>query len=158
MKLFNWDSPHWYAGAFIGEHSYSRPNMPIAEGRPDVTDLQIAEQFGKDCLTKLEKDETLSDFYLKGNIPYRFVGPSTPAAPVCTEECFACGECIEVCPTHAIALSDEGKIETEITKCIKSLRLRKECPNGARVFDTPYTPMLHQNVRHAVNLNYLYNE
>ena len=132
------------AGAFIGEHSYSRPNMPIAEGRPDVTDLQIAEQFGKDCLTKLEKDETLSDFYLKGNIPYRFVGPSTPAAPVCTEECFACGECIEVCPTHAIALSDEGKIETEITKCIKCCACVKECPNGARVFDTPYTPMLHQ--------------
>ena len=132
------------AGAFIGEHSYSRPNMPIAEGRPDVTDLQIAEQFGKDCLTKLEKDETLSDFYLKGNIPYRFVGPSTPASPVCTEECFACGECIEVCPTHAIALSDEGKIETEITKCIKCCACVKECPNGARVFDTPYTPMLHQ--------------
>ncbi len=87
------------AGAFIGEHSYSRPNMPIAEGRPDVTDLQIAEQFGKD---------------------------------------------IEVCPTHAIALSDEGKIETEITKCIKCCACVKECPNGARVFDTPYTPMLHQ--------------
>ena len=132
------------AGAFIGEHSYSRPNMPIAEGRPDITDLQTAEQFGKDCLTKLEKDETLSDFYLKGNIPYRFVGPSTPAAPVCTEGCFACGECIEVCPTHAIALSDEGKIETEITKCIKCCACVKECPNGARVFDTPYTPMLHQ--------------
>ena len=132
------------AGAFIGEHSYSRPNMPIAEGRPDITDLQTAEQFGKDCLTKLEKDEILSDFYIKGNIPYRFVGPSTPAAPVCTEECFACGECIEVCPTHAIALSDEGKIETEITKCIKCCACVKECPNGARVFDTPYTPMLHQ--------------
>ena len=95
-------------------------------------------------LTKLEKDEILSDFYIKGNIPYRFVGPSTPAAPVCTEECFACGECIEVCPTHAIALSDEGKIETEITKCIKCCACVKECPNGARVFDTPYTPMLHQ--------------
>ena len=120
------------AGAFIGEHSYSRPNMPIAEGRPDVTDLQIAEQFGKDCLTKLEKDETLSDFYLKGNIPYRFVGPSTPAAPVCTEECFACGECIEVCPTHAIALSDEGKIETEITKCMKCQSTR--CKKLQRVF------------------------
>ena len=132
------------AGVFIGEHSYSRPNMPIAEGRPDITDLQTAEQFGKDCLTKLEKDEILSDFYIKGNIPYRFVGPSTPAAPVCTEECFACGECIEVCPTHAIALSDEGKIETEITKCIKCCACVKECPNGARVFDTPYTPMLHQ--------------
>ena len=92
----------------------------------------------------MEKDETLSDIYLKGNIPYRVVGPSTPASPVCTEECFACGECIEVCPTHAIALSDEGKIETEITKCIKCCACVKECPNGARVFDTPYTPMLHQ--------------
>lgn len=43
------------AGAFIGEHSYSRPNMPIAEGRPDITDLQTAEQFGKDCLTNWRK-------------------------------------------------------------------------------------------------------
>ena len=29
------------AGAFIGEHSYSRPGMPVAEGRPDANDLQI---------------------------------------------------------------------------------------------------------------------
>ena len=87
-------------------------------------------------------------------MPYRFVGPSTPAAPVCTEGCFACGECIEVCPTHAIALSDEGKIETEITKCIKCCACVKECPNGARVFDTPYTPMLHQKcaARHEPEL------
>ena len=101
------------AGAFIGEHSYSRPGMPVAEGRPDANDLQIAEQFGKDCLK-------------------------------CTEECFACGECIEICPTHAIYLNQEGKIETEIAKCIKCCACVKECPNGARIFDTPYTPMLHE--------------
>ena len=132
------------ASAFIGEHSYSRPNMPVAEGRPDATDLQVAEQLGKDCLAKLERSGTLTDFYIKGNVPYRLVGPSTPAAPVCTDECFACGECIEVCPTHAIALSDEGKIETEIAKCIKCCACVKECPNDARIFDTPYTPMLHE--------------
>ena len=28
------------AGAFIGEHSYSRPGMPVAEGRPDANDLK----------------------------------------------------------------------------------------------------------------------
>lgn len=132
------------AGAFIGEHSYSRPNMPVAEGRPDATDLQIAKQFGMDSLEKLEKAEALEDFYMKGNVPYRSVGPSTPAAPICTESCFACGECIEVCPTHAITLSDEGKIETEVGKCIKCCACVKECPNEARVFDTPYTPMLHE--------------
>ena len=132
------------AGAFIGEHSYSRPGMPVAEGRPDANDLQIAEQFGKDCLKKLKNSETPADFFIKGNVPYRYVAPSTPAAPLCTEECFACGECIEICPTHAIYLNQEGKIETEIAKCIKCCACVKECPNGARIFDTPYTPMLHE--------------
>lgn len=132
------------AAAFIGEHSYSRPNMPIAEGRPDAADLQVAEQLGKDSLAKLGKPEKWDDFFIKGNVPYRYVGPSSPAAPVCTEACFGCGECIEVCPTHAITLSNEGKIETEISKCIKCCACVKECPNEARVFDTPYTAMLHQ--------------
>ena len=132
------------AGAFIGEHSYSRPGMPVAEGRPDANDLQIAEQFGKDCLKKLKNTEAPADFFIKGNVPYRYVAPSTPAAPLCTEECFACGECIEICPTHAIYLNQEGKIETEIAKCIKCCACVKECPNGARIFDTPYTPMLHE--------------
>ena len=132
------------AGAFVGEHSYSRPDMPIAAGRPDMADLQIAEQLGKDSLVKLKKVERPDEFFIKGNTPYRYVGPSTPAAPVCTDECFACGECIEVCPTHAITISEEGKIETEMTQCIKCCACVKECPNGARIFDTPYTPMLHQ--------------
>lgn len=132
------------AGAFIGEHSYSRPNMPIAAGRPDSVDLQIAEKLGKDSLSKLEQVNSLNEFFIKGNIPYRNVGPSTPAAPVCTDECFACGECIEVCPTHAIVLSNEGIIETEVTQCIKCCACVKECPNEARVFNTPYTPMLHE--------------
>lgn len=69
------------AGAFIGEHSYSRPGMPVAEGRPDANDLQIAEQFGKDCLKKLKNSEAPADFFIKGNVPYRYVAPSTPAAP-----------------------------------------------------------------------------
>ncbi|WP_455674489.1 4Fe-4S binding protein [Phocaeicola sp.] len=132
------------AGAFIGEHSYSRPQMPIAAGRPDADDLNIASQFGKYSLKKLREEDEPVDFYVKGNVPYRHVGPSTPAAPVCTEHCFACGECIEVCPTHAISLSDEGVIETEVSKCIKCCACVKECPNEARIFDTPYTPMLHE--------------
>lgn len=132
------------AGAFIGEHSYSRPNMPIAAGRPDTDDLQCAEQFGRKSMEKLEKEGLSGDFFIKGNVPYRYVGPSTPAAPVCTDGCFGCGSCIELCPTHAITLNDDGKIATEVAKCIKCCACVKECPNGARVFDTPYTPMLHQ--------------
>ena len=34
------------AGAFVGEHSYSTPGTPIAEGRPDAQDLAEAAAFG----------------------------------------------------------------------------------------------------------------
>ena len=38
------------AGAFIGEHSFSTPELPIAAGRPDADDLQQAREFGKSSL------------------------------------------------------------------------------------------------------------
>ena len=34
------------AGAFVGEHSYSTPETPIAQGRPDARDLAAATAFG----------------------------------------------------------------------------------------------------------------
>lgn len=135
------------AGAFIGEHSYSRKDMPIAKGRPDAEDIKWAEQFGTDSLNKLVSASAISDiypFYIKGNVPYREVAPSTPSAPVVDEDlCAVCGECIEVCPTNAIYVNVEGKIETDKTTCIKCCACVKECPIGARIFDTPYTAMLH---------------
>ena len=62
------------AGAFIGEHSFSRKGMPIAEGRPDESDLNQATEFGKKIIEELEKVscvECLSALEVKGNFPYR---------------------------------------------------------------------------------------
>lgn len=146
------------AGAFIGEHSYSRANegMPIAAGRPDADDLAKAEAFGKACLDKLnaaiaEKGTEnilaeISNFFVKGNVPYKVITHGTPTCPVSTEDCFACGECIEVCPTHAISLSEDGNsIETDVNRCIRCCACVKECPAGARIYNTPYTARLFQN-------------
>lgn len=132
------------AGAFIGEHSYSRMGMPIAEGRPDADDLETAIRFGKSCLAKLETEGWKSPLSVKGNRPYREVKPSVPSAPVCNENCFGCGECIQLCPTKAISRGTDGGIETEALLCIKCCACVKGCPNAARVFDTPYTAMLHK--------------
>ncbi|WP_051327489.1 flavodoxin family protein [Desulfatibacillum aliphaticivorans] len=33
-------------GAFVAEHSYSLPSRPIAHGRPDVSDIATAQDFG----------------------------------------------------------------------------------------------------------------
>lgn len=133
------------AAAFVGEHSYSRKGMPIAEGRPDETDLNVAKDFGRKCLEKLQRPDCFEPFFIKGNRPYRTVGPSTPQAPVCNEKSFGCGECIPVCPTAAISQDADGKIVTDVAKCIKCCACVKVCPNGARIFDTPYTAMLHAN-------------
>ena len=156
------------AGAFIGEHSYSRQNegMPIAAGRPDEEDLQKAIQFGKECLLKLEKaekevrssseqtenaegklqlKELISNFYVKGNIPYKVITHGTPTCPVSTEDCCACGECISLCPTHAISIDKDGKIATDVNECIRCCACVKGCPIGARIYNTPYTARLFQN-------------
>ena len=66
------------AGAFIGEHSYSTPGMPVAEGRPDSMDLADASIFGGECARKLESPGAFAPFHIKGNRPYK--EPSRPAS------------------------------------------------------------------------------
>ena len=137
------------AGAFIGEHSYSRPaeNMPIAQGRPDTSDLSIATDFGKKCLGKLQQTSgnLLSDFFVKGNNPWKVLTHGTPTCPESTENCHACGLCIDVCPTHAISLNNEGQIQTDVNRCIRCCACVKDCPTGARIYNTPYTAKLFTN-------------
>ncbi len=136
------------AGAFVGEHSYSRKDMPIAAGRPDKDDLFKASQFGHDTLKKLEEAgclPKLSVLEVKGNYPYKVKGPSTPQAPVTDEElCTQCEYCIDVCPVAAISIVDDRMFSDPVL-CIKCCACVKECPEGARTFDTPYTAMLHKN-------------
>lgn len=135
------------AGAFIGEHSYSTVQYPIAMGRPDAEDLRLAKRFGKESLSKLERtNPDIPAFFIKGNVPYKPLMAGKPSAPVCTGDCFVCGECVEVCPTHAIRISTDGsRIETDANRCIRCCACVKACPNGARRYDNPFAAFLHAN-------------
>lgn len=137
------------AAAFIGEHSYSREDKPIAGGRPDENDLALAAAFGESVRDKLETCRDCRNqpvLQVKGNFPYKTKGAKTPATPVTSAElCIACGTCREVCPTGAFYPG--GQFESDPVLCIKCCACVKACPTGARVFDTPYTDMLYTHFR-----------
>lgn len=130
------------AAAFVGEHSYSRNNMPIAAGRPDQEDLTIAFEFGTAIAQKLTSGNPATPLVVAGNRPYIDKGPFTPATPYTDESlCTQCQTCIDLCPTGAIILEEE--IVSDKNQCIKCCACVKFCPNEARIFNTPYTEMLH---------------
>jgi hypothetical protein len=87
--------------AYIGEHSFSSPETPIAEGRPNASDLDHAEAFGRKVAEKLLSATSradLLDVATPGNHPYR--GDSKlwdvdfiAVGPACTH----CGLCAAGC-------------------------------------------------------------
>lgn len=121
------------AAAFIGEHSYSTPEKPIAQNRPDANDLQLANTFGKEIGKIVAKSHTIESLQnIPGNTPYKLVQARPPMSPITLEnECTKCGICVAVCPTQAIKMNNT--IETDQTTCIMCCACIKQCPTLARV-------------------------
>lgn len=152
------------AGAFVGEHSYSTAETPIAAGRPDRQDLAEAEAFGRSVRRRLETHGTAPvDVgrlraprtpllpllrFLRFVISYRR-SRRCDAAPLLprtdTGRCSRCGRCAAVCPTQAIARGAEER--TDPARCIRCCACVKACPAGARTFGTPFAAVLARNFR-----------
>jgi ferredoxin len=127
------------AGVFIGEHSL----MPIAHGRPDEEDLKKAREFGKkieERLTDIKATADISPLQIPGSFPYLAM-PQTPKdalqlSPATNETlCTKCGTCADVCPAAAITINDT--VITDLDACILCCACVNNCPNQARVMDSP---------------------
>ena len=127
------------AGAFIGEHSYSTAETPIAVGRPDAQDLIQARDFGsrvRTTITDFRNSGTMTWVPLPGTFPYKGYGAQPEISPVTRRDrCNLCGECADVCPTAAIAV--DKTVLTEKRGCIRCCACVKKCPAGARVMEEP---------------------
>ena len=140
--------------AFVGEHSFSSPELPTAQGRPDASDLRRAEEFGREVLEKLRSTSSLKDLpdlCVPGDHPYREETElwSVDFVEV-GHECIQCGICAEGCPVGAIDFEDSRVIDKE--KCFTCCACIKSCPQGARTMKPG--PVMDA----AIRLKELYSE
>lgn len=148
-------------GTFIGEHSYSTLQHPIAVGRPDASDVAFAESFGAKVKAKIEAAADREHLYgvdvrriqrprqpfiplfrfLRRVIKLRKSGVPMPRTPQVDEAlCSHCGWCAAHCPVQAITPGSEQC--TDASLCIRCCACVKGCPQQARTFDTPFAALL----------------
>ena len=127
------------AGAFIGEHSFSKI---LAKGRPDVLDIEIAESFGANISSEIKSGNSKDGIDVKGESPYRpYYRPRDiegnfydfrKIKPKTNDTCTDCKVCAEVCPMGSIYMDDVSKF---IGICIKCGACIQKCPVGAKYYD-----------------------
>ena len=127
-------------GVFIGEHSLSNKEIPIALGRPDKEDIEKARSLGKRIRNKimeLSSIDEISPLNVPGNFPYEEKKRGNKFSPVTVEElCIKCGRCTQVCPTMAVTMNES--VTTDKNECIHCCSCIKNCPTGARIMDDPH--------------------
>lgn len=111
------------AAEFIGEHSFSTPTYPIAVGRPDAKDLQLAKEFGQKISTILKKQikPLVSEDFDQS--PHRERNPmklETPAKDLA--KCTHCGKCEPVCPQNIWPIGNNQK-KGECIGCCACLKV-----------------------------------
>jgi len=128
------------AGAFIGEHSFSRI---LGKNRPDAQDMSCVAEFAQRIYQKLTVSQNIPETVsVPGKQPYQpYYRPKdkdgNPASihkviPKTSIDCIHCGLCVSLCPMGSIDADDESRI-TGI--CIKCCACIKNCPVEAKYFD-----------------------
>ena len=131
------------AGAFVGEHSFSRI---LGAGRPDGEDMALVGELGEKTadkvrgLTELPGEavhvngcDPIRPYYTPRDRHGEPIKDFLKAKPVTDpDKCVKCGLCARLCPMGSI---DPADVSNVAGKCIKCCACVKKCPTGAKYFD-----------------------
>lgn len=120
--------------AFIGEHSFSSSETPIAVARPDTSDAKHAELFGKrikEKLLSIISIKYVSDIAVPGNYPYQEFKPWVLDFIEINNKCSQCGVCVQLCPVDAITLKNTVWVNIDKEKWVLCCACIKACPENA---------------------------
>ena len=131
------------AGAFVGEHSFSRI---LGAGRPDADDMALVQQLADGTADKVkdlteapaqavevEGCDPIRPYYTPRDRHGEPIKDFLKAKPVTDpDKCVKCGLCARLCPMGSI---DPDDVSNVVGKCIKCCACVKKCPKGAKYFD-----------------------
>ncbi len=135
------------AAAFVGEHSFSTAQYPIASDRPNTIDLKEAYVFGQRIKEKYANQDLKECAIPKG--PFSLIGTVLPKNSIGhfvkpprldSNLCTNCGICASVCPVEAI---DPESLEIDAQRCIRCCSCVKRCKQNARMIDFKI-PLMHK--------------
>lgn len=131
------------AGAFVGEHSFSRI---LGAGRPDGQDMALVKELAERTVGKVkalteppaqavavEGCDPIRPYYTPRDRHGEPIKDFLKAKPVTDPaKCVKCGLCARLCPMGSI---DPQDVSNVAGKCIKCCACVKKCPMGAKYFD-----------------------
>lgn len=129
------------AGAFIGEHSFSKI---LAKNRPDEKDQALCSGFAQEIHKKMTTQAEVQPVVVKGSKPYgNYYRPKDregnpvdirKVTPKTNDLCNDCKICVSVCPMGSIDSEDTSQLNGICIKCGACI---KKCPIQAKYYDDP---------------------